>query len=57
MYNITSSAPPSIKELSPDIPDRLVPILEKLLAKDMEARYQTGKELVDDLLVCLNKEA
>jgi serine/threonine-protein kinase len=57
MYNITSSAPPSIKELSPDIPDRLVPILEKLLTKDVEARYQTGKELVDDLLVCLNKEA
>jgi Serine/threonine protein kinase len=57
MYNITSSAPPSIKELSPDIPDRLVPILEKLLTKDVEARYQPGKELVDDLLVCLNKEA
>jgi hypothetical protein len=34
-----------------------VPILEKLLTKDVEARYQTGKELVDDLLVCLNKEA
>lgn len=57
MYNITSSAPPSIKELSPDIPERLAPILEKLLAKDAEVRYHTGKELADDLLLCSNKEA
>jgi serine/threonine-protein kinase len=56
MYNITSSAPPSIKDLSPDIPDRLLPILDRLLTKEVDARYQTGKELVDDLLVCLNKE-
>jgi len=57
MYNITSSPPPSIKELSPNIPEKLVPIVERLLAKDMEARYQSGKELVNDLLVCLNKES
>ena len=57
MYNITSSAPQSIKELSPDIPEKLVPIVEKLLAKDVEARYQTGKLLADDLLACLIKEA
>jgi serine/threonine-protein kinase len=50
MYNITSSPPPSIKELSPGIPEKLVPIVEKLLAKDVAARYQTGKELADDLL-------
>jgi eukaryotic-like serine/threonine-protein kinase len=53
MYNITSTAPPSIKELSPDIPAKLVPIVEKLLAKEVEARYQTGKSLADDLLACL----
>jgi len=54
MYNITSSAPPSIKEISPDIPEKLVPIVERLLAKEVEARYQTGKLLADDLLACLN---
>jgi CHASE2 domain-containing sensor protein/tRNA A-37 threonylcarbamoyl transferase component Bud32 len=54
MYNITSSAPPSIREFSPDIPEKLVAILEKLLAKDVEARYQTGKELADDLRTCLH---
>lgn len=53
MYNITSSAPPSIKELSPNIPEKLIPIVEKLLSKDVEARYQKGKELADDLLACL----
>ncbi|PKN68897.1 MAG: serine/threonine protein kinase, partial [Deltaproteobacteria bacterium HGW-Deltaproteobacteria-10] len=50
MYNITSSAPPPIKELSPNIPEKLVVILEKLLAKEVESRYQTGKSLADDLL-------
>jgi serine/threonine-protein kinase len=54
MYNITSSAPPPIKGLFPNIPDKLVPVVEKLLAKDAEARYQTGKELMDALIASLN---
>jgi serine/threonine-protein kinase len=54
MYNITSSTPPSIREFSPGIPGKLVAVLEKLLAKDMEARYQSGKELADDLRTCLS---
>lgn len=54
MYNITSSPTPSIKEISPNVPDKILPVLEKLLAKDTDARYQTGKELADDLLACLN---
>jgi len=53
MYNITSSPPPSIRELSPNIPGKLVPIVEKLLSKDVEARYQNGKALADDLLASL----
>jgi serine/threonine-protein kinase len=56
MYNITSSPPPSIKELSPQIPEKLITIVEKLLVKDVAARYQTGKALIDDLLTCLIKE-
>jgi eukaryotic-like serine/threonine-protein kinase len=56
MYNITSSPPPSIKELSPQIPEKLITIVKKLLVKDVAARYQTGKELIDDFLVCLKKE-
>ena len=57
MYNITSSVPPSLKELSPQIPGKMIPIVEKLMAKNVEERYQTGKSLADDLLACLNKEA
>lgn len=57
MYNITSSEPRSIKELSPHIPEKMVPIVEKILAKNIENRYQTGKLLADDLLACLYKEA
>lgn len=53
MYNITSSPPPSLRELSSNIPEKLVPIVEKLLSKDVEARYQNGKSLADDLLASL----
>jgi len=56
MYNITTSAPPDIKEFSPGIPEKMMSILEKLLAKDVEARYQSGKLLADDLLACATKE-
>jgi serine/threonine-protein kinase len=54
MYNITTTAPQAIIELSPGIPEAMAPIVEKLLSKDVEARYQTGKLLADDLLACLN---
>jgi serine/threonine-protein kinase len=54
MYNITTTAPQAIIELSPGIPETMAPIVEKLLSKDVEARYQTGKLLADDLLACLN---
>lgn len=57
MYNITSSDPPPIKDFSPEIPEAMTPIVEKILTKDIEIRYQTGKLLADDLLACLNKEA
>ena len=53
MYNITTTDPRAIKELSPDLPDAMAGIVEKLLARDVEARYQTGKALADDLLACL----
>jgi serine/threonine protein kinase len=54
MHNITSSAPPPVKGLFPNIPDKLVQDVEKLLAKDAEARYQTGRELMDALIASLN---
>jgi len=49
MYNITSVSPVSLKEIIPDIPEKVATIAEKLLFKDPVLRYQTGKELMDDL--------
>ena len=54
MFNITTSPPVPLKELRADIPERLVAILEKLLAKDREIRYQQGSELVRDLAESMN---
>lgn len=49
MYNITSVAPVFLKEIIPDIPDKVAAIAEKLLVKNPAMRYQTGLELMDDL--------
>jgi serine/threonine-protein kinase len=53
MFNIASSVPPAIQEMVPEIPDKLVSIVNKLLEKVVENRYQSGKELADELLACL----
>ena len=49
IYNITTSPPPSLREMVPDIPEMFETIIGKLLAKDKSLRYQRGKELADDL--------
>jgi serine/threonine protein kinase len=41
--------PPDLKELDPAIPDQLCVIVKKLLAKDLNERYQTPREVIDDL--------
>jgi CHASE2 domain-containing sensor protein/tRNA A-37 threonylcarbamoyl transferase component Bud32 len=54
MFNITTSPPTPLKELIPDIAERFVLVLEKLLAKDRDIRYQQGRELVRDLTESMN---
>jgi len=54
MYSITSGTQVPLKEIIPDIPEKVAAIVEKLLAKDPAGRYSTGKELMDDLAACLN---
>jgi eukaryotic-like serine/threonine-protein kinase len=49
MFNITNSTPAPLKNLAPDIPNNIVSIVERLLSKDREARYQEGRELVSAL--------
>ena len=49
IYNITTTPPPSIREMVPDIPEQFDTIIGRLLQKDKALRYQRGKELADDL--------
>jgi serine/threonine-protein kinase len=54
MFNITASSPAPIKDLAPNIPQPCINIIEKLLIKDRELRYQQGKELVRELAECMH---
>ncbi len=50
IFKIITEEPPSIRELDPKVPDEYVRILGKALTKSAEGRYQSGRELADDLL-------
>jgi serine/threonine-protein kinase len=48
-FNITTSSPIPVKDLAPNIPEPYVAVIDRLLVKNREARYQKAKELVRDL--------
>ena len=50
IFKIITEEPPALRELDPSLPDEYVRIVAKALAKTPDARYQTGRELADDLL-------
>ncbi len=50
IFKIITEEPPPIREMGPDLPDEMVRIIARALAKTQDARYQTGRELADDLL-------
>ncbi|MEP7336213.1 MAG: protein kinase, partial [Acidobacteriota bacterium] len=47
--SILQTAPPPIRRFMPDAPQELEWIVTKLLAKDCDERYQTARELLNDL--------
>jgi hypothetical protein len=49
MFKIISEEPRPLRELDPPVPDEMVRIVAKALAKKPKDRYQTGTELADDL--------
>jgi serine/threonine protein kinase/Tfp pilus assembly protein PilF len=49
IVSILERQPPSISDLLPDIPPRIQAIVDRALAKDRDARYQTTDDLLDDL--------
>ena len=53
LFKISNEKHPNPKEKNPAIPDRLVAVIDKLLEKDPEKRYQRGAEVAKDLAECL----
>jgi hypothetical protein len=50
IFKIITEEPPPLRETDPTLPEEYVRIVARALAKTPETRYQTGRELADDLL-------
>ena len=50
IFKIITEEPPPIQSLDPTVPEAMVHIIAKALAKAPEMRYQSGRELTEDLL-------
>jgi serine/threonine protein kinase len=48
-YHHLHTPPPSPKELNAELPDFLVQLIERCLAKDPADRYQSAGEILEDL--------
>ncbi|MGD9158081.1 MAG: serine/threonine-protein kinase [Desulfobacteraceae bacterium] len=53
IYKITSTEPPSVLSIRPDLPEIMESIIEKTIAKDLSNRYQSCTALAYDLRVAL----
>jgi serine/threonine-protein kinase len=53
MFKIANEPHPDLRSLNPNLPESLAAIIDKVLVKDAEQRYQTGAALADDLRQCL----
>ncbi len=49
MYKHVEAPLPDPKEIAPELSDEIVKILEKMMAKDLEQRYQTPDSLIEDI--------
>ena len=49
IYTIINDNPPPLRQVRPDLPEELEPIVERLLKKRPERRYQRGNDLAADL--------
>ncbi len=53
MFKIANEPPTDILSINPDLPECLVTIINKALAKQVEERYQTGAEMAQALKQCM----
>jgi serine/threonine protein kinase len=54
MYQILHSSPRPPSALNPEVPHIVDLVVAKALARNVEERYQTAKELIEDLRECKN---
>jgi len=52
LFKVLESSPPSLHEMDPRLPPRLIGVVERALAKRREDRYQTAAEMLHDLVTC-----
>jgi WD40 repeat protein/serine/threonine protein kinase len=52
---IVKSRPISVSQLNPEVPERLDEIISKSLEKEVEDRYQTSRDLLNDLKILKRK--
>ncbi|MDP3456790.1 CHASE2 domain-containing serine/threonine-protein kinase [Methyloversatilis sp.] len=52
MFRIANEGHPDIRDIRPDVPDCLSAIIDRALAKEVEARYQSGGDMAADLRTC-----
>ncbi|KJU83444.1 hypothetical protein MBAV_004359 [Candidatus Magnetobacterium bavaricum] len=52
MHSITKNPIPNIKDIDPKVPTCIANIINKMLAKDANSRYQSGKELIEAINDC-----
>src|SRR5262245_60430106 len=50
IFKIITEEPPSLREIDHDLPDEMLRIISKAMSKAPETRYQSGRELAEDLL-------
>jgi serine/threonine-protein kinase len=52
LFKVLESSPPSLQALDPQLPPRLVAVVDRALAKRREERYQTAGEMLRELITC-----
>lgn len=53
MFKIANEAQPDIRTINPELPEKLVIVIDKLLIKEVAKRYQRGSEVAADLRASL----
>jgi len=53
MYRIANKPHPAPDSINPDVPRCINVIINRAMAKNVEKRYKTGKQMANDINKCL----